>query len=326
VKPFELDCRNGVHYLLGNVNAYERGLGARTKQMRKSIVAFLLTVAASPLATASDDFNFHLPSSLVLTASSSNDDTKTVGADLNLSFLETNRQVSVGYTRSNLELNGDQFSFNEFRLGIGSDPLETFSYSLQGIDLNNGSDTEQVSVDIGLTYSPASWIFSLTPGIGVISSSNRPNIYKEESKLRIVQTSIELAAESFIGSGFSLRPFGVAYSYDGNLNYFDHASQISQSMNVDVIPPSSQELFTSLPQYQYGLGFNYGRTKWSLGLEGVQTKTILDSEVAFSFSLTGTYRILKKWSVLGAFGQLPTVSGDYSSSNRSVRLGLIRIW
>jgi hypothetical protein len=63
----------------------------------------------------SGDFNFQLPSSLTLMASSSNDDTKALGADLNVSLHGSNRQISAGDTRSKLELNGDQFSFNEFR-------------------------------------------------------------------------------------------------------------------------------------------------------------------------------------------------------------------
>jgi hypothetical protein len=289
------------------------------------IVCALLSFCLITEAAHVDDFNLHLPSSWSATVSSSSDDTRTFGGDVNFS-LENNTQLSVGYTKSNLELNGETFSFHEERLGVGTDPLNDLSSNAQITALANGNDTQQYTGNLEFMWSPENWIFTITPGYGSISTANRPNIFQQASSITLHESSIDLAAEYFLKGGLSFRAFGGSYSYDNDLSYINKAAQFSQTYSVDVIPASSQQLLTGLPEYLYGLGINYAKPKWSLGLQLMQAKTKLDDDTNLSLKLSGSYKFAKTWSMTFALGQLPSFEGDASASTRSARIGVVHTW
>lgn len=269
-----------------------------------------------------DPFTMHMPSSIALSAASSSDQTRSLGFDATIS-LQDNTQLTAGYTRSNLVLNDDTFAFNEVRVGAGTDPLNDIAASVLLANLGNGSDTNEFTGNLELMWSPGDFILTVTPGYGAIQTSNRANIFNEETDIKFHQTSVAATAEWFFAKNFSIRAIGASYSYDNNLSYLNKAALFSQTFNVEVIPPSSQQLLTTLPSSQYGVGLNFSKSIWSLGIEAVQTKTFVDDDIETSLKLSGTYKLAKAWSLVAAFGQLPSFESDTTTTFRGT---IIHTW
>lgn len=284
--------------------------------MVRSFIKGVVFVIFSPVAFSNSDdisdkyldlFTTSLPSTVTLEFGWDSTNTREMYLNFDIGLKSRNRLL-FNAGRSSYRLDNSVKRTTSYLIGLGTDPLDTVSYSMTYDYWDQDQQLSADRVQGTLQWSPSNWQFSFMPEIRYIS------LRRKTSDLRL---------------GIRNPGFGLAVAYLGFEKFTFSISrfQYQYSNNIDslgTIPRIlSNNLANEFDKTRTSLKADYNLSRGVIGIEWVRSVSAADLSVYRTTTFSALWGISDNWSLQGTLGH---PSGALFKANYFASVGVGYSW